>query len=89
MTTRARHLFEIPAPALLHGGYLAEVIDLDDPDNLARVKVRVRKRPAGMLLRHRERKRVFPIPVSRIRARRFQPGGTQPARHQRYRRQRK
>ena len=36
MTTRARQLFEIPAPALLHGGYLAEVIDLDDPETDSR-----------------------------------------------------
>lgn len=37
----ARHYFEMPAPGLGHGGYLAEVIDLDDPQRLARVKVRV------------------------------------------------
>lgn len=41
MMTRARQLFEVQTPALLHGGYLAEVIDLDDPEQLARVKVRV------------------------------------------------
>lgn len=38
---RARNLFEIPTRALLHGGHLAEVIDIDDPQQLARVKVRV------------------------------------------------
>jgi uncharacterized protein involved in type VI secretion and phage assembly len=41
MMTHARQLFEVQTPALLHGSYLAEVIDLDDPEQLARVKVRV------------------------------------------------
>jgi uncharacterized protein involved in type VI secretion and phage assembly len=36
-----RQLFEVPAPGQFHGGYLAEVVDLNDPDNLARVKVRL------------------------------------------------
>lgn len=34
-------LFEIPAPGLFHGAHLAEVISLDDPDALSRVRVRV------------------------------------------------
>jgi uncharacterized protein involved in type VI secretion and phage assembly len=34
-------LFDIPTPGLFHGAHLAEVVDLDDPENLARVKVRV------------------------------------------------
>ncbi len=38
---RARQLLEIPTPGLFYGGYLAEVIDLNDPDNLARVRVRL------------------------------------------------
>ena len=38
---RARQLFEIPAPGLFHGGRLAEVIDLNDPNNLSRVKIRL------------------------------------------------
>ncbi len=37
--TRARDLLEIRLPGLFHGAYLAEVVDLNDPDNLARVKV--------------------------------------------------
>jgi uncharacterized protein involved in type VI secretion and phage assembly len=37
----AYDLFQIPTPSLFHGGYLAEVIDLDDPDSLTRVKVRL------------------------------------------------
>jgi uncharacterized protein involved in type VI secretion and phage assembly len=41
MKTRARQLLEIPAPSLFYGGYLAEVVDLDDPQQLARVKVRL------------------------------------------------
>jgi len=36
-----RQLFEAPLPGLFHGGYLAEVVDLSDPDNLARVKIRL------------------------------------------------
>ena len=39
--TRARDLLEIGSPGLFTGGYLAEVIDLNDPDNLSRAKVRV------------------------------------------------
>jgi len=38
---RARQLLEIPLPSLFHGGYLAEVASLDDPDNAARVQVRL------------------------------------------------
>jgi uncharacterized protein involved in type VI secretion and phage assembly len=38
---RARHLFEIPQPGLFHGGYLAEVVNLADPDSRARVQVRL------------------------------------------------
>lgn len=38
---RARQLLEIPLPGLFHGGYLAEVIDLDDPESLSRVRVRL------------------------------------------------
>jgi uncharacterized protein involved in type VI secretion and phage assembly len=34
-------LFEIPAPGLFHGAYLAEVVDLNDPEQLARVQVRL------------------------------------------------
>ncbi|MGB8167684.1 MAG: phage baseplate assembly protein V, partial [Chthoniobacteraceae bacterium] len=41
MMPRAHQLFEIPTPALLQGGYLAEVIDIADPQQLARVKVRM------------------------------------------------
>lgn len=44
MTTpllRARQLFEVPTPGRFHGGYLAEVVGLDDPARLARVQVRV------------------------------------------------
>ena len=41
MTTRARDLLEIPLPGLFHGGYLAEVIDLNDPESLSRVQVRM------------------------------------------------
>jgi uncharacterized protein involved in type VI secretion and phage assembly len=37
----ARQLFEAPLPGHFHGGYLAEVIDLSDPDNFARVKIRL------------------------------------------------
>lgn len=39
--TRARDLLEIPLPGLFHGGYLAEVVDLNDPESLARVQVRL------------------------------------------------
>jgi uncharacterized protein involved in type VI secretion and phage assembly len=38
---RARRLLDIPLPGLFHGGYLAEVIDLNDPDNRSRAKVRL------------------------------------------------
>jgi uncharacterized protein involved in type VI secretion and phage assembly len=38
---RARDLLEISLPGLFTGGYLAEVINLDDPENLARVQLRV------------------------------------------------
>jgi len=37
----ARHLLEIPLPGLFHGGYLAEVASLDDPESLSRVQVRL------------------------------------------------
>lgn len=36
-----RQLFEVPMPGQFQGGYLAEVVDLNDPDNLARVQVRL------------------------------------------------
>jgi uncharacterized protein involved in type VI secretion and phage assembly len=39
--TRARDLLEIPLPGLFPAGYLAEVVSLDDPDNLSRVQVRL------------------------------------------------
>ena len=38
---RCGHIFEIPLPGLFHGTYLAEVVDLDDPENLSRVQVRL------------------------------------------------
>ena len=41
MTSDARQLLQIPLPGLFHGGYLAEVISLDDPDNRTRVQVRL------------------------------------------------
>jgi uncharacterized protein involved in type VI secretion and phage assembly len=41
MMNRARQLLEIPLPGLFQGGYLAEVVSLDDPDNMARVQVRL------------------------------------------------
>jgi uncharacterized protein involved in type VI secretion and phage assembly len=34
-------LFDIPTPGLFHGAHLAEVVNLDDPEGLARVQVRV------------------------------------------------
>ena len=37
----SRQLFEVQTPGQFHGAHLAEVIDLNDPENLARVKVRV------------------------------------------------
>lgn len=39
--TRARQLLEIPLPGLFHGGYLAEVVALNDPDSRSRVQVRL------------------------------------------------
>ena len=39
--TRARQLLQIPAPGLFQAAQLAVVEDLQDPDNLARVKVRL------------------------------------------------
>lgn len=39
--SRARDLFEVPLAGLFHGGYLAEVIGLDDPDSRSRVQVRL------------------------------------------------
>jgi uncharacterized protein involved in type VI secretion and phage assembly len=39
--TRARELLDIPLPGLFHGGYLAEVVDLNDPNSLSRVQVRL------------------------------------------------
>lgn len=39
--SRARDVLEIPLPGLFHGGYLAEVIALDDPESLSRVQVRL------------------------------------------------
>ena len=38
---RARQLLEIPLPGLFHGGYLAEVVSLNDPDSRSRVQVRL------------------------------------------------
>lgn len=38
---RGRHLLEIPLPGLFHGGYLSEVVSLDDPESLSRVQVRL------------------------------------------------
>lgn len=38
---RSRQLLEIPLPGLFHAGYLAEVVSLNDPDNRARVQVRL------------------------------------------------
>ena len=39
--SRARELLEIPFAGLFTGGYLAEVVSLDDPESLSRVQVRV------------------------------------------------
>ena len=39
--TRARDLLDIPLRGLFHGGYLAEVVDLNDPESLSRVQVRL------------------------------------------------
>lgn len=41
MTSHARQLLQIPLPGLFHGGYLAEVISLDDPDSRTRVQLRL------------------------------------------------
>jgi uncharacterized protein involved in type VI secretion and phage assembly len=41
MTTCARQFFDVPAPGFCQGVYLAEVASLDDPEQLARVQVRV------------------------------------------------
>lgn len=41
MISDARQLLQIPLPGLFHGGYLAEVISLDDPDNRTRVQLRL------------------------------------------------
>lgn len=38
---RSRQLLDISLPATHHGGYLAEVVSLDDPESLARVQVRL------------------------------------------------
>jgi uncharacterized protein involved in type VI secretion and phage assembly len=38
---RARELLEIPFAGLFTGGYLAEVVNLDDPESLSRVQLRV------------------------------------------------
>lgn len=39
--SESRKQFDNPAPGILNGSYLAEVIDLNDPANLARVRVRI------------------------------------------------
>lgn len=39
--TRTGHPFDAPLPGLHFGGHLAEVISLDDPENLSRVQVRL------------------------------------------------
>lgn len=36
-----RSIFQIPAPGLFHGAHLGEVVNLDDPEQLARVQVRL------------------------------------------------
>jgi len=41
MIHRSRQLFEIPLPCLFQGGYLAEVVSINDPDSLTRVQVRL------------------------------------------------
>ncbi|HYR91450.1 MAG TPA: phage baseplate assembly protein V [Terriglobia bacterium] len=38
---RARQLLEITLPGLFYGGYLGEVVSLDDPDGLSRAEVRL------------------------------------------------
>jgi uncharacterized protein involved in type VI secretion and phage assembly len=37
----ARDLLDIPFAGVFHGGYLAEVVDLDDPSGLSRAKIRL------------------------------------------------
>lgn len=39
--SRSRDLFENPAPGVFHSAHLATVISLKDPDNLARVQIRL------------------------------------------------
>ena len=39
--SRPTRCFEIPSPGLFHGAHLAEVVDLNDPDNLNRVQLRL------------------------------------------------
>lgn len=39
--SRSRQLFEIPLPGLFPSAHLAEVVDLNDPENLSRVQVRL------------------------------------------------
>lgn len=34
-------VFEIPTPGIFHGSYLAEVVSVQDPDNLSRVQIRL------------------------------------------------
>ncbi len=41
MSALLDRLFEIPTPGRVSGSFLAEVIDINDPEQLARVKVRV------------------------------------------------
>ena len=41
MSALLDHLFEIPTPGRVSGSFLAEVIDINDPEQLARVKVRI------------------------------------------------
>lgn len=38
---RRAQLFAVPMPGIFYGAQLAEVVDLNDPDNLARVQVRL------------------------------------------------
>ncbi len=41
MSARTLDLFQVPMPGLCQGVYLAEVASIDDPQNLARVQVRI------------------------------------------------
>ena len=41
MSDRTRQLFDLHLPGFHYGGYLAEVVSLDDPESLARVQVRI------------------------------------------------